>query len=59
MLYRCMKGKKFYNQRFAQKGSDYTFLKNCPPTPPLSQHFAISEKCVSVGLGEGYVDSFP
>ena len=54
-----MKGKKFYNQRFAQKGSDYTFLRNCLPTPPLSQHFAISEKCVNVGLGEGYVDSFP
>ena len=22
----------------------YTFLGNCPPTPPLSQHFALSEK---------------
>ena len=22
----------------------YTFLENCPPTPPLSQHFALSEK---------------
>jgi len=22
----------------------YTFLANCPPTPPLSQHFAPSEK---------------
>ena len=21
-----------------------TFLGNCPPTPPLSQHFALSEK---------------
>ena len=24
----------------------YTFLGNCPPTPPLSQHFALSEKQV-------------
>ena len=23
----------------------YTFLGICPPTPPLSQHFALSEKC--------------
>ena len=22
----------------------YTFLEICPPTPPLSQHFALSEK---------------
>ena len=22
----------------------YTFLENCPPTPPLRQHFALSEK---------------
>ena len=22
----------------------YTLLGNCPPTPPLSQHFALSEK---------------
>ena len=22
----------------------YTFLGNCPPTPPLRQHFALSEK---------------
>ena len=21
------------------------FLRNCPPTPPLTQHFALSEKC--------------
>ena len=20
------------------------FMRNCPPTPPLSQHFALSEK---------------
>ena len=25
---------------------DYTFLGNCPPSPPLSQHFALSEKQV-------------
>ena len=24
----------------------YTFLGNCPPTPPLSQHFALSDKQV-------------
>ena len=24
----------------------YTFLGNCPPTPPLSQHFTLSEKKV-------------
>ena len=22
----------------------YTFLGTCPPTPPLSQHFVLSEK---------------
>ena len=22
----------------------FTFLGNCPPTPPLNQHFALSEK---------------
>ena len=27
----------------------FRFLGNCPPTPPLSQHFALS------GLGEGWV----
>ena len=26
------------------KVDHYTFLGNCPPTPPLSQHFALSEK---------------
>ena len=27
---------------------------NCPPTPPLSQYFSLSEKeRVNVGLGEG------
>ena len=24
--------------------SIYTFLGNCPPTPPLSQHFALSQR---------------
>ena len=24
--------------------SHYTFLGNCPPTPPLSQHFALNNK---------------
>ena len=24
----------------------YKFLGNCPPTPPLSQHLALSEKLV-------------
>ena len=29
-------------------------LGNCPPTPPLSQHFTLSEKLsVNVGLGRG------
>ena len=39
----------------------FTFLGNCPPTPTLSQHFALSEKEVNVGLLEGdmYVGSFP
>ena len=32
----------------------YTFLGNCPPTPPLDQHFAPSETVsVNVGSGEG------
>ena len=31
-----------------------TFLGNCLPTPPLSQHFALSEKYVSmVAYGRG------
>ena len=36
-------------------------IVNCPPTPPLSQHFALSEKQVLmlIGLGEGLVGSFP
>ena len=47
---------------FVQKASDvrdhYTFLGNCPATPPLwlSQHFALS---VKVGLREGWADSLP
>ena len=31
-------------QQYARKTNHYTFLGNCPPTPPLSQHFALSEK---------------
>ena len=33
----------------------FTFLGNCPPTPPLSQHFALSKNqdSVNVGLGKG------
>ena len=27
-----------------QDSDHYTFLGNCPPTPPLHQHFALSEK---------------
>ena len=23
---------------------EFRFLGNCPPTPPLSQHYALSEK---------------
>ena len=41
-----MKGKKFCNQRFDQKESDDKFLRNYPPSPPLSQHFSLSEKYV-------------
>ena len=28
------------------RGDFYKFLGNCPPTPPLNQHFALSEKYV-------------
>jgi len=34
----------------------FSFMRNCPPIPPSSQHFAVS---VDVNLGEGYVGSFP
>ena len=38
----------------------YTFLRNWSLTPLLSQHFSLTEKLsVNVGLGEGYVGSFP
>ena len=54
-----MKGKKFYNQRFDQKVSDYTFLK-LPTYPSPKQPFCPKwEIRVNVGLREGYVDSFP
>ena len=38
-------GKSQNNPRKYQKLDQYRFLGNCPPTPPLSQHFALSEKC--------------
>ena len=37
-----------------------TFLGNCQPTPPLSQHLThTSHLRQNVGLGEGWVGSFP
>ena len=39
----------------------YTFLGNCPPTPPLSQHytyFSPGAKCWFKGVGGGEVGSF-
>ena len=30
--------------RCHQVADHYKFLGNCPPTPPLNQHFALSEK---------------
>ena len=36
----------------------YTFLGNCPPTPPISQHFA-QVRSVNAALGKGEVGSFP
>ena len=45
------------------EGGSYTFLGNraCPPTPPLSQHFALSEKQVSMldQAGGGVGGQFP
>ena len=63
----------FFNQMYMNIVQDfwnhYTSLGNCPPTPPLGQHFALSENnrtqntcwevSDNVGLGEGYVGSFP
>ena len=38
----------------------FRFLGNCPPTPPLTQHFALSgEVSVNVDLGEGVGGQFP
>ena len=34
-------GKKTDQQQFSDH---YTFLGNCPPTPPLSQNFALREE---------------
>ena len=30
--------------KYLESGDHYTFLGTCPPTPPISQHFALSEK---------------
>ena len=43
-------------QRPPDAKDHYTFLRNCPPTPPLREHFALSEMLAY--LGEGYVSSF-
>ena len=39
----------------------YTFLRNCPPTPSLSQHYITltSQLGKNVGLGEGVGGQFP
>ena len=40
-----MEQQEFINLFFAEKLMDqFRFLGNCPPTPPLSHHFAVSEK---------------
>ena len=34
------------NQRRVRQNLEFRFLGNCPPTPPLSQHFALNRsKC--------------
>ena len=34
-----------YGDGFGGENEDQSrFMRNCPPTPPLSQHFALSEK---------------
>ena len=33
-------------QQINKIGDQFKFLGNCPPTPPLTQHFALSEKQV-------------
>ena len=42
---KCLYGEKLHGSARAEGGS-YTFLGNraCPPTHPLSQHFALREK---------------
>ena len=37
----------------------YTFLGNCPPSPPLKPTFCPRELSAKVGLGEGWVGRFP
>ena len=39
--------------RYVKGVGQFKFLRNCSLTPPLSQHFALSEKKVNVRLGEG------
>ena len=34
----------FPHRKMINLQDNYTFLVNCPPTPPLSQHFALSDK---------------
>ena len=41
------------------KPDRFRFLGNCPPTPPLSQHFALSERRVLCWLRGGVGGSFP
>ena len=40
VLYMCLLKKLYHNV----PGSFSTLLVNCPPTPPLSQHFALIDK---------------
>ena len=35
----------FYGQGKVQTEDQFRILGNCQPTPPLTQHFALSEKC--------------
>ena len=36
----------FVRIKIGEKLDQFRFLVNCPPTPPLTQHFALSEKPV-------------
>ena len=35
---------KMYEEQYDENADKFRFLGNCPPTPPLSQHFALSER---------------